>query len=28
LLEPGQDLRDKLQPYWAEQGGIRLWSFE
>ena len=28
LLEPGQDLRDKLQSYWAEQGGIRLWSFE
>ena len=28
LFEPGQDLRDKLQSYWAEQGGIRLWSFE
>jgi LmbE family N-acetylglucosaminyl deacetylase len=28
LLEPGQDLRDKLQSYYAEQGGIRLWSFE
>jgi hypothetical protein len=28
LLEPGQDLRDELQSYWAEQGGIRLWLFE
>jgi LmbE family N-acetylglucosaminyl deacetylase len=28
LLEPGQDLREILQSYWAEQGGIRLWSFE
>ena len=28
LLEPGRDLRDKLQSYWAEQGGICLWSFE
>ena len=28
LLEPGQDLRDKLQSYWAEQSGIHLWSFE
>ena len=28
LLDPGQDLRDKIHSYWAEQGGIRLWSFE
>jgi hypothetical protein len=28
LLEPGQDLHEKLQSYWAEQGGIHLWSFE
>ncbi|MCJ7434667.1 MAG: PIG-L family deacetylase [Anaerolineales bacterium] len=27
LLEPGQDLRDMLQSYWAEQSGIRLWLF-
>ena len=28
LFESGQDLRDKLQSYWAEKGGIHLWSFE
>jgi len=28
LFESEQDLRDKLQSYWAVQGGIRLWSFE
>jgi len=28
LFESEQDLRDKLQSYWAEKRGIRLWSFE
>jgi LmbE family N-acetylglucosaminyl deacetylase len=28
LIEPEQNLREILQSYWAEQGGICLWSLE
>jgi LmbE family N-acetylglucosaminyl deacetylase len=28
LFESEQDLRDKLQSYWAERSGICFWSFE
>jgi LmbE family N-acetylglucosaminyl deacetylase len=28
LFGSEQDLRDKLQSYWSEQRGIRLWSFK
>jgi LmbE family N-acetylglucosaminyl deacetylase len=28
LIEPEQNLRELLHSYWAERGGIRLWSLE
>ena len=28
LFESSEDMREKIQSYWAEWGGIRLWSFE